>query len=475
MGGRFGPATIKIQRRSRMQNTSEASLDENYAQCVDQLNTALRQLGVAVVEDRVIHTADLIIQTMTGAWRFFHTPGHIFDVGRTGDAIEILAALFHDAIHVQADNGVRVNIGFIISPYIREVEDSLYILSAEKVPEDPVFSIVCEIFDLKPGQKLAATLVQNEFLRALVASKCLQWALGLSEIAQIAACIEATIPFRKGKSEGNAPCDSLLQRLSEVNKAYGLAWTSEDIDRAVKRAVRLANRDVENFANHASAEFLNNTWNLMPETNHDLLGSYSYTVSGYRKSLQKMEAFMSNLSPEVVFQQFKEEPPTELYVNMLTRTARNLGIAKLYLGSKLLSIAVIEAISLRLGDEMPLASMMGELPQHGTMDAQLERFLPAVVNPATARNQTEYEVLELLEKGRTQESKYDVKHSPVATFVVKSLGFDRASELLIDARQFFDKQIASEQFLLRCNRSMVEDIVSAVERVFEVRIRSLRR
>ncbi len=33
---------------------------------------------------------------MTREWRYFHTPNHIFEVGSSQDAIEVLAALFHD-------------------------------------------------------------------------------------------------------------------------------------------------------------------------------------------------------------------------------------------------------------------------------------------------------------------------------------------------------------------------------------------
>ena len=457
-----------------MQPMSDQSFDASYTRCVQQLNWAVQDLDGAISVSHSADTAELVIQSMTGAWRFFHTPEHIFEVGRGGDAIEVLAALFQDAVHIQADNGVSVNIGMLIAPFIRETGKALKILPSETAKSDPVFEMVCLLFGFSFGQKLLPTKGQNEFLSALVAAKSMERVLDLKCLTQIAACIEATIPFRKCGQDGCKPSDLLRQRLCQTNDRFAFGWDAQQLDAAVSRAVRLANRDVENFSHPSSAEFLNNTWNLMPETNHELLGAYSYTVSGYRKSLQKMESFMQELTPAAVFQQYQQEPPEQAFADLLERTGKNLAIGRLYLGSKLLSIAIIEAVSLRLGSEIPLATMMGELPQRGTIDAQLETFLPPVASPFQPQDALEQEVLALLEIGRTLESDYDVKHSPVASFVVRSIGFVRSRHLLVQARAFFDLEISGEQFLQACSPQIVEAIVNGACRVFEIRREAIR-
>jgi hypothetical protein len=457
-----------------MQPKSDLSFDLSYTRCVQQLNWAVASLEGVVQESHSAVTAELIIQSMTGAWRFFHTPEHIFEVGRGGDAIEVLAALFHDAIHIQADSGVGVNIGMLIAPFIRETGKALKILPSEQAQADPVFEMVCMLFDFSVGQTLLPAKGQNEFLSALVAARSMAVVLDLKSLTKMAACIEATIPFRKYMDGGLKPSEVLRQRLCRISERFAFGWDAQEIDGAVRRAVRLANRDVENFSHPASAEFLNNTWNLMPETNHELLGAYSYTVSGYRKSLQKMESFMLELTPAAVFQQYQQEPSAQVFSDMLARTDKNLSVARLYLGSKLLSIAIIEAVSLRLGSEIPLATMMGELPQRGTIDAQLETFLPLVPNPFQPQGQLEQEVLALLETGRTLESDYDVKHSPVASFVVRSIGFAHAQQLLEQARAFFDQQVTGEQFLHACHPEIVEAIVNGACQVFEIRRKAIR-
>ncbi|EKQ69374.1 hypothetical protein OsccyDRAFT_2001 [Leptolyngbyaceae cyanobacterium JSC-12] len=452
-----------------MRQGSEQGFGQDYERCFDELNRAIEQLGGKADPAQISMTAELIIQTMSGPWRYFHTPEHIFEVGESGDAIEVLSALFHDLVYVQVDQVVSVNTSRYIAPFVKEIGGQLVILERWQLPNDPLFEMVSQIFGFTPGQTLLPTAGQNEFLSAVIAAKSLEHALSPAVIAQITACIEATIPFRPISPTGQTVGDRLFDRLSQVNANFDLGWTEADIHAIVKRAIRLANRDIENFAYEASAEFLDNTWNLMPETNHDLTSANAYTVSGYRLSLQKMEGFMNFLKPELVFQRYQDEPDPELYQILICRTQKNLEVARLYLGSKLLSIAVIEALSQRIGQDIPLATMMGELPGRGLAVAQLENFLPNMEVSIPPANAIEQEVLELLEKGRTKSSTYDVKNSPVATFIIKSIGFPEARRLLLQAKEFFKRSISAEEFLALCDREVVDTIVRAVLQVFEYR------
>lgn len=457
-----------------MQLGRDQVFDKNYERCLERLNWAVERLNGHPDPAQLAWMAELIIQTMSGAWRFFHTPEHIFEVGESGDAVEVLSALFHDSIYVQVDLGVGVNIGRYISPYVREVDGHLCILARGNLPDDKLFQMLLDIFGFAPGQQLVPTRGQNEFLSAVIAVRCLEDALDASAIAQIAACIEATIPFRPKSDQNMAPSELLRDRLIKVNADYALGWSDEELHAHVRRAVRLANRDVENFSFESSAEFLANTWNLMPETNHDLISTYSYTVSGYRNSLQKMEGFMYFLAPEVVFQRYQDEPDTATYAGLIARTRNNLDVARLYLGTKLLSIAMIEALSLRLGKGIPLATMMGELPKPDEFCVQMESFLPEVAAAQLPQTALEREVLELLEIGRSRASGYDVKNSPVATYIIKSLGFAESLRLLGLAKEFFKGSLSGEAFLALCNQEVVETVVSSVVKLLEARIAVMR-
>ncbi len=444
--------------------------------CFSKILWAVEKLQGKVNYQQLEVIADVIIQTMTGPWRFFHTPEHIFEVGGDDDPIEVLAALFHDLVYVQVDVGMNINICRYLAPYVYDREGQLWL--ADAPPDDQLLELAIAIFGFEKRQPLLPFQGQNEFLSALVCLRALEDALPLSQLAEICACIEATIPFRGKTASGDATgyiveqtaSDLLALRLIGVNSQFGFGWGKEKITAIVQRAVRVANRDVGNFASPSSARFLDNTWNLLPETNHDLTHVNSYTVQGYRRSLQKMEGFMNFLTPDLVFRQYAEEPPTAIYEQMLKATEHNLQVARLYLGAKLVAIAVIEALAQSIGREVPLSTMMGELPQDKgePQPLGLEQFLPSLTNPPT-NVPLEQEVLALLEKGRTAHSSYDLRHSPVATFLVKSLGFERVRSLIPLAKKLFQGYMSYGEFLQHIEPTVVNQIITAIVQLFDQR------
>lgn len=445
-------------------------LEVSYIRCRDCLVQSIDKLGGVVDIPHIEAIAELITQTMTGPWRYFHTTEHVFEVGGSVDPIEVVAALFHDLIYTQVDQCVSLNICRYIAPFIKEVKGQFFLRDTHELPHSLMFEVVTTVFGMVPGKALPPMAGQNEFLSALVCGLCLEPFLNASQIAQIAACIEATIPFRPLSPLGLTASELLYQRLVTANQQFNFGWSNDQTIEVVKRAVRLGNRDVENFAYPNSADFLDNTWNLMPETNHELTNSNSYTVSGYRWSLQRMEGFMNFLSPQRVFQRFMGEPDEETYQFLISRTQRNLDIAKLYLGCKLVSIAIIEALSNRLGrDNIAVSMMMGEFPTSGIKTPTLEDFLPEVQHPKTAETELEREVLELLCKGRNQDSSYDLKNSPIATFIVQSIGFSEMRPLIQLSKDFFLGTLSASEFLDQCNADVVKAITLGVKQLFESR------
>lgn len=437
--------------------------------CLDCLVSSIEQLGGRVDIAKLEQIAELIIQTMRGPWRYFHTSEHIFEVGGSIDPIEVLAALFHDLVYVQVDQGVSFNISSALCPFVKEVRSQLVIRDETELPNDAMYQLVASVFGFTPGKILSPFAGQNEFLSAVIAGKSLEPFLSGSAIAQIATCIEATIPFRPVAPSGLSAIELLHQRLISVNRDFNFGWSDAQTAEIVKRSVRLANRDVENFASPNSSNFLDNTWNLMPETNHELSNVNSYTVGGYRRSLQKMEGFLNFLKPELVFQQFMQEPDDATYANMIYQTRKNIAVAKLYLGIKLITIAILEALSYRLGRDIPLSTMMGELRVPGFKTSVLEDYLPNTQIAYPLESQLEKEVLDLLAIGRNQESPYDIKNSPVATFIIKSIGFAETENFLKKAQEFFAGHISSEEFLSYCAPDVIDTISSGVMKLFDSR------
>lgn len=440
-------------------------------ECLLCLMWALDALGIQATRRALEKRADTIIQCMTDSNRCFHSPPHVFDVAEGGDPLEVLAALYHDVVYVQVDDGINVNVGGYVAPFVREIRGRLQVRDPEDLPADRAFELVSRIFEIQPGQHLA--LEQNEFLSALVAVKQLSGLLSWPQLAAMAACIEATIPFRPSSSRGAKPSEQLHQRLQDINTCYDFHWTDAELVEMVRRSVRVANRDVENFAEERAADFLNNTWKLLPETNPFLRSSSTYTVSQYRHALEKMTSFMHFLEPSLVFRQFREEPTTSRYEQMLQRAGKNISVARLYLNVKLVAIAILEGLSLRLGNDVPLTSLVGRGVANKVDLSEWQIRLPAVTpcyHPETA---IEQETMELLSVGRTQVSEFDIRNSPLATFLVKCLGFEAVVKLVDVAKEFFQDKITADQFLDRCDDKILKDVTSAILKEFESRTSAL--
>ncbi|MBE9115352.1 hypothetical protein IQ249_05505 [Lusitaniella coriacea LEGE 07157] len=454
------------------------SFEKDHQQCLEKLVWATHELQVDIDRVKLSRIAELIVQTMTGPWRYFHTPEHIFEVGGTDNAIEVLAALFHDLVYVQVDKSVNFNLTYYISPFIRQIKEKLYIRDRHELPQDTMCEMVMEVFGFAPGRELSPFAGQNEFLSGLICAKVMEPFISSSLILQIVACIEATIPFRPPSKEGFSASEQLYMRLKEINSKYEIGMSVEELRLTVRRAVRMSNRDVGSFANPSSAQFLDGTWSLLPETNHNLQNTTSYTVHQYRVALQKMEGFMNFLRPDIIFQQFDGEPNDAAYQELLARSGRNIQIAKLYLGSKLFTIAVLETLSLRFGSDIPLSTMMGESgelsPDRFSIE-KLENFLPAIDKPYTPQNDIENEVLNLLEVGRSKSSGYDIKNSPLTTFIIKFIGFDEIRTLLVQAKAFFQDEISGEEFLAQCNPEVKEIITNGLLRLFDRRKAALQK
>jgi len=447
--------------------------NQNYQQCLEKLLWATEQLEVKVSPTELANIAKLVVQTMTGPRRCFHSTEHMFEVGGSTDAIEILAGLFHDIVYVQVDGSINFNFTYYLAPFVREEQGQLLIRDQSELPDDFTFDMVATVFGFVPGQVLSPFAGQNEFLSGVVAAKALESCFSSSLIVQLTACIEATIPFRPISKSGLTPSELLYQRLKSTNEQFKLQLTDEEIRQTVKQSVRVTNRDVGSFAHPSPAIFLANTWTLLPETNHNLRQSGAYTVRDYRIAIQKMTGFMNFLNPKTIFQHFQGEPDDKTYYNLVEQASKNLEIGQLYLESKLVANAILEALSLRLGKDISLAIMMGELPESGYYLGRLGDSFPNLIKPYQPVNPIEKEVFNLLTLGRGNGGNYDLKTSPLTAFVVKFIGFDGILQLREQCYKFFKGTISSEDLLASCNPELTRIIANEVIKLLENRKQAL--
>jgi hypothetical protein len=418
---------------------------------VHALWQSLHALGSSAASADIERWGFSIHAALSAAGREFHNHNHVVDMIGEGDPLEVIAALYHDAVYIQVDQGPPRSMRTELASVLAAADDGWRVLPQAA---GPLTGDVLAVFDRKVGDVVTPTTGLNEFASALVAAIQLAGALTREQRIGVAACIEQTIPFRVD------PVTPLHARLAQL----GLA--GEVLEEAVRRAVRLGNHDIENFADNDPARFLDNTWKLLPESNPALHSPLVYTVRDYRIALQKMEAFLSWLPADRVFHTWGSEPRPELHARRVARTTGNLELAVRYLRAKLYSISLVEAIADATGGDVPLDYFMGGLksPERPTMK-RIEQFLPQLPHAG----ELDPSLHRLLAEGRASESSFDTRPSPLGAFLhatVGDAGVMRGVEL---AKQWWAGGLDAAGFLASQPARPVASIVRAAASIIDIR------
>jgi hypothetical protein len=423
---------------------------------VGTLRRALDALGAPADIGGVEQWGFSIHAALSAPGREFHNHAHVIGIATGGDPLQVVAALYHDAVYIQLDHGPPRSMRGEIYRALSPVEGGWRVRPF--IPGDDVITDVVAVFGRHVDDVVTPTTGLNEMASAIVASIQLSSVLDRQQRIAVAACIEQTIPFRVD------PVTALRERL------VALGLSGERLDETVRRAVRLGNRDVENFADDDPGRFLDNTWKLLPESTPALHMPIVYTVRDYRVALQKMEAFLAWLPPDRVFHAWDDEPAPPVYADWLARTVRNLALAVRYLRAKLYSIAVIEALAELSGGDVPLDYFMGGLQSHrGPESPRIEAYLPpggtTAGDPALQR---------LLAQGRASESRFDTTASPISAFLHVTVGEPAMDKGLDTARQWWAGALDASGFLAAQPGRPVAVIARAASAIMETRRERLR-
>jgi hypothetical protein len=397
-------------------------------------------------------------QCLSSRAREFHTHQHVLELVEGADPLEALGALYHDTVYVQVDLGVPERFAALLAPFIaREGEAGWRILP--HAAQDPTSADVLAVFGHEAGEVLTPFTGLNELASGLVAAREFEGVLTRQQLIALAASIEGTIPFRDGHADG------LLARLRR------LGVPADEATAMVRRAVRLANRDVHNFAAADPAFFLDNTWKLLPETNPSLHTPSTYCVREYRVALGKMEGFLSRLPPERVFHAWGGEPSPEVHAARLAGARRNIGLGVRYLRCKLYSTALVEALAEETGGDVPLDLFMGGLPEPGGPSLRrIEQHLAPLPQVADV----DAALLQLLEGGRATPSSFDMSPSPLARHVYAAQGEAAVMAGVELAQRWWGGQLTARQFLERQPRASVVGLAEAAAHIVDTRADALR-
>ncbi|MDD9952646.1 MAG: hypothetical protein OXT67_13890 [Zetaproteobacteria bacterium] len=432
-------------------------------QTIERLRSAVTALNYTPTSHQLEKWAMIILEGMSGPSRFYHSPEHVLELSDHMDPLNTIAALFHDIVYYQVDGGLLSYIHAQIHPYYNSVNGILFV--REQNEQDFIYETALAIFDYAPGQQLLPSRGQNEFLSAIFAVKQMENVLSKAELVSICASIEATIPFRGGTDAFT----QLEARIQKFNIDQTLGISQEEIAKIMQRAVTISNRDVANFAFEDPADFLAQTWRLLPETNARLSASNMYTIREYRIALYKMEGFLSNIRPEMIYQQYKGTPSTEHYQGLIARCRSNLSIASVYMKSKVYAMGVLEALADLTGGDIPLIFMVGDfrVSEVSSKLSRIESHLgkSKFFENVTACVEQNSVVANLLETGRRETSFYSSKSSPLGHYFYQYLGEEEVIRQCDLAKQMFLGKIKSDEFLKQQNPKLVLDVATACSKI----------
>jgi len=434
-------------------NSAQPQLTEE-ARCSARFSWALRELNARPSLSELERYSRIIWTTLSSQARLFHNAEHVLKLAERGDAIQTLAALFHDAVYIQVDGGLAAPVYDLLSPCLIEKQGQLFIKDVGELQSWKGSAMVAHLFNYQAAAPQLANQ-HNELLSALLAVACLERLLDWGDLAQIAVAIEASIPFRtQPKQSGASPAEQLWMRLQQANQRFALALEGATIKAAIHRAIAFANRDVNSFASTNPAIFLGYTWQLLPEFNPALRNPLHYSVTDYRKALQGMEAFIQALEAESIFQQFRQYPDGPTCRSRERRARQNLAVANLYLQTKIVAVALLEA----LAPFYPSSGSMAEwLSPEAVQLTWGEHFGPlSLSHPLSTVAQTQ--ALYVAEQGRHGICHFDLSHSPLAAFLIRTIGFGRIEQLRCQADALFVKRIGARDFLDQCEAKVVQAI-----------------
>ena len=408
-----------------------------------------------------------IHSAMTGRSRNFHQLDHVLDVARGLQPTQVLAALYHDVVYFQVDQGFTPAVQQKIRAAL-VVRDNRFYTTAE--PRDAKVRLVRETFEFPPGQELNVFGGLNEFLSAVVAIHDLGAVLNDIQAAAVAACIRATIPFQGLDASGRTFPMRIAAALERISTQEKWECTAAMIHNMVRQAVEMGNADVANFGDDDLSVFLDNTWKLLPEANPSLHSLGASTIKSYRSSLQKMEGFMSQLDPGLVFHEFQGFPDPQTYAGMKQRAEKNIKQAVEYLRAKLVTMAILEGIAELTGGDAPIVLLAGASKEEEASTMQIRDFLGEPhshrMDDFSGINEIIYH---LLNAGRISATHFDSKASPLAAFIYAVLGTSALEKYFDAAQKAFQGGLSWMDFLKSLPGSLVREMVEAVATISVVR------
>jgi hypothetical protein len=90
---------------------------------------------------------------------------------------------------------------------------------------------------------------------------------------------------------------------------------------------------------------------------------------------------------------------------------------------------------------------------------RLEYFLPDIDEPDWVDHNSV--IYHLLEEGRSSDTSFDQKNSPLSLFIYKALPPARLAEIMLQAEEFYRGRLSAHDFLMTIDSSILQPIARA--------------
>jgi hypothetical protein len=356
--------------------------------------------------------AKLVFDSMTTSGRVYHSMQHVFDISTTmEDPILVLSALFHDVVYYSIDRAFSDEQAKYLEGVL--ISDTQQLTLAAEF-DDELSEKFVKLYGFTPGEELPK-LGTNEFLSGIIGVRVLKKWLGVPHVMQIAACIEATIPFRPVVDD-KSPMDRLYDRLKAVCPDQSEEWLVD----TVNMSATTANCDLCSFDSTDRDFFLDSSWKLLPEARPALLKEDCPLIEMLYElnALEGRSKFLKGAVPRI-FQSFRQVPSPEEMEGKERQTHENLDIICEYARVRLLQVMTL----------IEFADVMGEDPKALPLRTCLMMEVPEVANgPSSSLTSVELEIRSWLVGGRRACFAWDPAVSSLGGYLFDTLGTEGIKE-----------------------------------------------
>lgn len=403
-------ATCLVRSKEAPSETALPHVEKMFLESIGKLRP-----DVSVDPEDASSVAKLVYDSMTTGGRVYHAMQHVFDISRTmNDPILVLSALFHDVIYYSIDKGFLDEQQKLIKDIVIMEGDELSL--ASDFNGDELMEKVVKIYGFTPGEPLPK-LGTNEFISGIIGVKILSKWLSEIQLMEVAACIEATIPFRP-VIDDKTPMDRLYDRLKSVCPDQSEEWLVATIN----KAAATANFDLCSFDSDDRNFFLDSSWKLIPEARPVLLQE-DCPLMEWMNELKALEGRTMFLKANVhkIFQGFRHVPSEEEMAEKQRKTHENLDVMWEYGKVRQLQAMVLVAV----------VEAMGEDPASFPLRSCLTMDVPGLaLEPSESLTSVEQEVRNWLVGGRRACFSWDPAISPLGAYLFDILGTTGIAEAI---------------------------------------------